>query len=287
MTPVQDGPSLDLSVIIITLNEERHLERCLVSLPPGVELIVLDSGSEDATCAIARRHGARCLHRAFTTYAEQKNAALALATRSWVLSVDADEELTPALRESLALAIGKAKEQTRAVAYKVRRRLVFMGRRMRFGKTSDRPLRLFRKESGQFANAIHERLVLSPEVAVAVLQGDLLHYSYDDISDYFVRFNAYTTRIAVQHAENARGSPTLASLLMRPWLEFCGRYFLRLGFLDGYPGYCYALFSSLYAFVKYAKLKELREVQGCAFGTSAPIAGIAPSANMPSVPPAP
>lgn len=244
---------LDLSVVIIAYNEESNIERCLKSLPAGADVVVLDSQSQDRTADIARALGARVSQRPFTNFAEQKNAALSLAQRGWILTIDADEELSPELRGEIPTLI----QTSGALAYRLDRRLVFMGRRMHFGKTRDRPLRLFRKGSGQYEGAIHEEFILR-EGTVRFLRGSVLwHYSYKDLSDYFQRFNRYTSAIAAEHAKKGQSVPMLSHLL-RPWLEFFSRYVLRLGFLDGYPGYTYALVSSLYAYIKYAKLRELR-----------------------------
>lgn len=242
-----------LSVVLITLNEEARLPHCLRSLPRGSEVVVLDSGSTDRTVEVARELGARVETRPFTTYSEQKNAAVALATREWVLSVDADEVLD----EGLRAAIVKATKAESPAGYTVTRRLVFMGRLMRFGKTTDHPLRLFRRGTGRFTSDIHEKVVLDGGAQPGRLSGEMLHHSYEDLSDYFRRFNSYTTRIAENHRKNGKRSPPLIVHCLRPWAEFVGRYFVRLGFLDGYPGFAYALVSSLYVFVKYAKLKEL------------------------------
>ncbi len=247
--------NLDLSCVVITLNEERHLERCLRSLPDGAEVLVLDSGSTDQTEQIALRCGALFSTRPFTNHADQKNAAIALATRGFVFSIDADEEATPELRAQIEAVVASGDKA--APGYRVRRRLFFMGRRMRFGKTTDAPLRLWKRGAGRFEASIHEHFVLSGGASAARLEGELLHVSYDDLSDYFKRFNFYTSRIAEEHRRGGRRMPPFVAHVLRPWGEFVSRYFLRLGFLDGYPGYCYALLSSLYAFVKYAKLREL------------------------------
>lgn len=246
----QDAPNL--SVVLITLNEENRITACLQSLPRGSEVVVLDSGSSDRTVELARSLGARVEQRAFTNYAEQKNAAMALATRPWVLSLDADEVIGADLRADLARVT--ANRSTPATGYSVDRRLVFMGRELRFGKTSDSPVRLCRRGEGRFESAIHERLIVKGPVER--LQGRLLHYSYDDLTDYFDRFNSYTSRIAENHDRNRRNMPPLIAHVLRPWAEFVSRYILRLGFLDGYPGYTYALLSAMYTYVKYAKLKE-------------------------------
>ena len=244
---------LDLSVVIIAYNEEDQLPSCLKSLPPGIEIIVLDSMSQDQTAAIATSFGAQVYQRFFTNFAEQKNAALAYGTRKWVLAIDADEQLSPELAKLLPTIINRPE----GTAYRLDRRLVFMGRRMAFGKTKDRPLRLFLRGAGQYKGSIHEEYV-PKDGKILYLKGAVLwHYSYRDLTDYFIRFNRYTSAIAEQHAAKGK-KPSFASHILRPWLEFFTRYVLRLGFLDGYPGYTYALISSTYAFVKYAKLFEKR-----------------------------
>lgn len=254
MQATDGAGTIPLSVVVITLNEERRLRACLQSLPKGADVVVLDSGSTDGTARIAAECGARFATRPFTNHGEQKNHALSLATRAWIFSLDADEVLDEPLRRSLEAV---ARRTDGPAAYRVRRRLVFLGRRMRFGKTTDRPVRLFKNGSGRFESDIHEHFVLADGSAMGQLDGELAHYSYDDLSDYFARFNSYTTLIAKNHQRKGRRRPWLVALTLRPWSEFVGRYFLRLGFLDGYPGYAYALLSSLYTFVKYAKLREL------------------------------
>ncbi len=243
-----------LSVVIITLNEERRIAACLQSLPSEAEVVVLDSGSTDRTCQVAAALGAKVATRTFTNYAEQKNAAVALATRPWVLSLDADEVVDTVLAQDLARATAAAGEGPSA--YRLRRQLVFLGRPMRFGKTVDHPLRLFRRGAGTFEAAIHERFVVTAGTT-SRLRGSLLHTSYENLTDYFQRFNTYTTKIAENHLRSGAGAPALPGHLLRPWFEFLSRYVLRLGFLDGYAGYTYALVSSLYAYIKYATLREL------------------------------
>lgn len=250
--------STDLSVVVITRDEQARLGRCLASLPPGVEIIVLDSGSTDGTLDVAHKFGAKTAVRPFDNYASQKNAAIAMATRRWCLSIDADEILSPGLAADLARFVASAAgDDVGRDAFRIRRRLHFMGRDMRFGKTSDKPVRLFPVGSGQFQFEIHEQFtpargrVRGP---VFDRQSFIIHHSYDNLTDYFEKFNRYTTRLAER-----RGRLDFFSFVLhlgRPFVEFISRYILRLGFLDGYPGYCYAILSSLYAFVKYAKAFE-------------------------------
>lgn len=243
-----------LSVVIITLNEESNLVRCIGSLPKGCEVIVVDSNSTDKTLHVARTLGARVECREFTNYAEQKNYACSLATNDWVLSLDADEVLSPDLRDSILQTLTP---ESRFKGYKLNRRLVFQGRTLRFGKSSDTPIRLFRRTSTKFTGSIHEKLDLKADEISLFPSGYLSHYSYTNLEDYFVRFNRYTGLISENQAQKSPSFRFYLNLYFRFWFEFLNRYFLRLGCLDGYPGYCYALISSLYTFVKYAKIREL------------------------------
>lgn len=243
--------SAQLTFAYITLNEESNLGRSLASLPRGTEVVVLDSGSTDRTQEIARQFGAKVATQSFTDYASQKNAAITMATKPWVFVIDADEELTPALRAELEALFAASPAPA---MYEVPRQLFFMGRLLRFGKSADSPLRLFPRGQAQFVGGIHEQLKSTQPLTILKLKSTLIHYSYRNLEDYFRRFNHYTTLMAGQR-HGASGTSFLRHLI-RPWFEFLNRYVLRGGFLDGYPGYTYALISSLYAFVKYAKVFE-------------------------------
>lgn len=246
--------SIDLSIVLITLNEEQNIKRCLESCPSGAEIIVLDSGSSDGTVELAKSLGAQVYHRAFTDYSEQKNVALTYATRKWVLSLDADEVLDSALAQSIKEIVGE-KSSNGYCGFRIRRQLVFMNRRLRYGRTVDFPLRLFLKDEVCFEGSIHEKARVNGPTGT-LFSGSLTHYSYANLSDYFSRFNNYTSKIAANHFRNGV-KVSRSRLILRPWYTFVDRYIFRLGFLDGYPGYCFALLSCFYAFVKYAKLYEI------------------------------
>jgi glycosyltransferase involved in cell wall biosynthesis len=261
LSPPEEGfkmskPEINLSVVIITYNEEENIRRCLKSLPVGAEIIVLDSKSTDNTCKIAKVMGARIIQRKFTNFADQKNVACAKAGRDWILSVDADEELDDSLRSCIIQTISHDNNVQNILAYRLRRRLVFMGRVMKFGKSGDSPVRLFRNGS-RFKGSVHENLDVDKKRTGTLKAGCLYHYSYKDLTDYFWRFNRYTSLIAKKHSANGKSLAMIAHIL-RPFFEFIYRYFFRFGFLDGYAGYTYALVSSLYAYIKYAKLIESR-----------------------------
>lgn len=241
---------IDLSVAIITLNEQDNLTRCLASIPKGVDIVVVDSGSQDATVDIAKSFGAKVYDRAFDNFSNQKNFAIEKCKRKWILSIDADEKLDDRLQKYFTDQF----EPQIGCCYKINRSLVFNHQLLRFGKTSDAPIRLF-PNTARFKNAIHESIEVDT-FNLAKLPGSLIHYSYKSHSDYFKRFNSYTSKIADNHFKNRKKAPTAFLHTFRPFFEFFSRFILRLGFLDGKNGFTYALYSSLYTYVKYEKLIE-------------------------------
>lgn len=248
---------IPLSVTIIVRNEEHNLSACLASLPKHCEIIVVDSGSTDKTVDLAKTSGAFVHHHPFSNYAEQKNFALAQASQPWILSLDADERLSPDLVKRIVALI--TDKETPDSLYAIRRQLFFMGRAMRFGRTIDYPVRLFKRGSAHFSGTIHESLKpISTSIKTqTICSGAIYHHSYRDLSDYFTKFNRYTTAMADERLRRGVTTVCTLSLCMRPPLVFFYRYTLKLGFLDGYPGFVWAFLASFYSFVKYAKLKEV------------------------------
>lgn len=239
-----------LTAVLITLDEERHLADCLVSLA-GVadEIVVLDSGSTDATAELASAAGARVSVRPFDGYGPQKQAALELATGDWVLSIDADERVTPELASEIRRVIA---QPGAPAGYWVRRELVYLGVPLRHGGAeSDWVLRLVRRAQARFSpDLVHERILVDgPE---ARLQGTLLHLKYRTLSEHLRAIDRYTTLIAER--KGARGARFSAWHLLRiPW-ELFVRLVLKLGVLDGRAGVIHAVMAAFYGFLKYAKL---------------------------------
>ncbi len=249
-------PELDLSITIITYNEERDLPRCLASLPRGAEVIVVDSHSSDRTLEIARNYGAKTSSSSFVNYGQQKNKALQQATKNWVFSLDADEEMSPALARWLQENFAKPAISPHLEGFKVVRQSVFMGRKLRFGRSCRAILSLFRREKAHFVGAVHEKIIIPhPQAVAKINHGVLLHYSYADHHDYWTKFNYYSDVFAQQSYRQRRQVALLH--VLRPPVFFFYLYVLRGGFLDGYAGYCLAIYGSLYSFVKYAKLNDL------------------------------
>jgi len=248
---------MSLSVVIITRNEEANLGRTLQSVSWASERIVLDSGSTDGTLAIAREHGAQIFEEDWKGYARQKNSAIAKATGDWVLSLDADEEVSPELADSIKRAISG---QSGPNGYFIARRNFFLGRWIRHGGFyPDRKLRLFRRDTGRFVERdVHETMHV--DRATAVLQGDLIHRAYPTLSGYIDTMNRYSSlgaQVALEKGQVSRSFLAfLANVYYRPALNLTWNYFFRGGFLDGREGFLLHLYHNVYVSWKYAKAWE-------------------------------
>lgn len=244
-----------LSVVVIALNEETDLPGCLESARDAAsELVVVDSGSKDRTAAVARRYTPAVHRREFADYASQKQRAADLATGDWVLSLDADERLTPELARELAELL--AGEPPHA-GYRIPFEVWFLGRRLRHGGLGrEEHLRLFRRSSGRFiGGGLHEGVEVRG--TVGRLAGAIRHVPYRDIDDYLSKMSGYTTLAARKRRERGERFSPLHHLL--PLWEFFVRTVLRLGVLDGTPGLAWAGLSAFHTWVKYLKLKQLEK----------------------------
>ena len=245
-----------LSVIVIARNEEQAIARCLESVRFADELIVLDGGSTDRTVEICESRGARVVHAPdWPGFGPQKNRALSLATGDWVLSIDADEWVSP----ELASEIGQAVESQRgADAYELPRLSSFCGRFIRHaGWWPDYVVRLFRRGTARFSNdAVHERLIVDGRIGR--LQGLLMHESIRDLEDALGKVNRYSTESAAMLHEQGRRA-TLAKAILRGGWTFVRTYLLRAGFLDGREGFMVAVYAAENTFHKYLKLMLLRQ----------------------------
>jgi len=241
----------DVSLVVITLNEEDNLERCLASARGVGEIIVVDSFSTDRTLEIARRHGARVFQRPFVSAADQKNYALSLAEEPWILILDADESLSGELRAE----IGETLAAPAADGYLLRRRSEFLGTVIRHcGWGNDGVLRLFRRGAGRYPEvAVHERLAL--EGSTGRLRGAIEHRPYRDMADYMDRMKSYSLRGATEL--HARGRRWFPAIVTHPPARFIRMYILQLGLLDGAAGFCLSALAASGVFCKYAALRDL------------------------------
>ena len=240
--------------MLITRNAADQLGACLASLAFADEILVVDSGSDDGSREIAAQHGARVIEKDWMGFGRQKQYAVEQARNDWVLCVDADERVSPELARSIAAALAAPQ----APIYRMARRNRFLGRWLSHGEGyPDWSLRLFdRKEARWSDDPVHEKVLYA--VTPGTLDGDLLHESATDLSDYLAKMNRYTTLAAEQLHANGRKAG-LAVLVLSPVVRFVKFYVLRLGFLDGLPGLVHISIGCMSSFLKYAKLIELRK----------------------------
>ncbi len=246
------SPVAGLSVIVIARNEKRDLPAALESVKGlASEVIVADSGSTDGTPDIARAAGAKVIFKDWEGYGKQKQAALDVATGPWVLNIDADERVTPALAEEIRARLSASPTES---GFEIPFHHFFLGRRLRFGRFSaETHLRLFRKSAARYGSPqIHEGIKV--EGTHGRLSGVIDHLSYHDIEEYLEKCNRYTTMIA--RARYDAGQRFHVWHHVRLPIEFFVRYVLKLGFLDGGPGLTYALLSSYYVWLKFLKLRD-------------------------------
>lgn len=246
-----------LSVVVIAYNEEEHIGRCLASVRPiADEIIVLDAYSTDDTVSIAKEFGARVLQGAFHGYIQQKNKALGYATHDYVLSLDADEALDDTLQSSIMLA----KNGFTASAYSMNRCTNYCGRFIRRGTWyPDRKLRLFDRRLAKWGGLNpHDKIELkNTNTVIRHLTGEILHHSFPTIEEHVRKSNEYSSIAA--RAMLARGKrSSWFKLIVNPFWAFVHCYLIRLGLLEGFRGFAIAVISAHSTFLKYAKLYQLQ-----------------------------
>jgi glycosyltransferase involved in cell wall biosynthesis len=241
---------MTLTVAVITRNEASVITRCLESVAWADEIIVLDSGSTDDTAQLARSLKAQVTTTTdWPGYGAQKNRALELATGDWVLSLDADEWVTPELRGELERAMRESGQQ---VAFTLPRLSSYCGRSMRHsGWWPDHVTRLFRRGAAHFsADLVHERLIV--DGAVGRLQAPLMHEAIVDLEDALNKMNAYSTAGAMMRLERGHSGSLTAAIVHGVW-TFVRTYVLRRGFLDGREGFMLAVSNAEGAYYRYLK----------------------------------
>jgi len=244
---------IKLSVVIITLNEERNIGRCLESVKAVAdEIVVVDSLSTDKTKEICEAHKVRFVEQKFLGYVEQKNFALNLATHDHVLSLDADEALSFELLEE----IKQIKNNFEFDGYRFNRLTNYNGHWVKYcGWYPDTKLRIVVKNKAKWIGTNpHDALVV--EGSISHIKGDLLHYSYDSISAHVLQSNKFST-IEATSLFNRGKRASLSKLVTRPFVQFFKDYILRKGFLDGRYGFVICFLNSMYVLLKYAKMMDL------------------------------
>jgi glycosyltransferase involved in cell wall biosynthesis len=242
-----------VSACVITLNEEENLSRALASVV-GIadEIVVVDSGSTDRTEEIARQHGAKFFTRTWTNYADQKNFAAECATNDWILSLDADEELSSPLHTSLW---NWKKHLSRDPVYEMARRTFYLGAWISHsGWYPDFQRRLYRRDFAEFSGLVHESLRF--EGKPGRLAGDLLHYTVRSFAEHEANVDRYTTLAAQQMFAQGKRNWRGALWFATPWSWF-QNFVLRGGFLDGHRGALIAQMAARSVRLKYGKLGRL------------------------------
>ena len=246
--------SFPLSISVITRNEASNLERCLASVAGlAGEIVVMDSGSTDATAEIAARHGVRWLHQDWLGYRDQKQAALEQCTQPWVLALDADEEVSPAMRQDILTFFEQHASRHDGASFP--RKVWFLGRWITHGDWyPDRKLRLVRRERARWGGSPeHDKLEVPGTVQACA--GDLHHFSFPTMARYVEKINIFADDyLKRQLAEGKQWSP--AATLFRPAWRFVRAYVLRRGFLDGFPGLWIAWSTAYQTFVRHSRLYE-------------------------------
>jgi glycosyltransferase involved in cell wall biosynthesis len=256
-----------LSAILITRNEAHNLEDCLVSLQGLVdEIVVVDTRSSDDTVAIAHRFGAKVSQPDdWPGFGPQKNRALGLATHAWVLSIDADERVTPELAAEINRVIGRAERDgnqgaadNHYGAYEIPRQSWYCGKFIQHcGWRPDYVLRLFRKSDAKFSDdLVHERVITND--AIGQLKNHLLHYSYLDFSQVLAKVEAYSSASAQQAFNRGERGSILKGVVHGLW-AFIRTYVLRAGFLDGAHGLALSISNAQTSYYKYVKLWAMQQ----------------------------
>jgi glycosyltransferase involved in cell wall biosynthesis len=240
-----------LSVILITHNEADNIAACLESVSWADEIVVVDSGSGDETAAICRRYTQQVQVTDWPGFGPQKNRALALAGGDWVLSIDADERVTPQLREEIERTLAKPD----CDAYEMPRLSSYLGQDMRHGGWwPDHVTRLFRRGSARFSDAaVHETLLVTG--STGRLRNHLVHHPFRSLDQVIRKMDAYSTAAAASMAGRGRRAG-LGSAVLHGFFAFLRTYLLRGGFLDGRLGFVLAVSNAEGAYYKYLKLAE-------------------------------
>ncbi len=244
-----------LSVVVITLNEGKNIERCLNSvLEVADEILVVDSFSTDLTEEICKKHSVKFLQHKFEGYSEQKNWANKQASFPHILSIDADE----ALSEELIKSIRAVKSNWNANAYYFNRLTNYCGKWIyHSGWYPDKQMRLWDSRKGNWQGMIHEKVKLS-HGEPQFLKGNLLHYSFSSIEDHLAQINKFSSIKAKEAFLNNEKS-NFYRIIIKPFIKFFTNYFIKLGVLDGCYGFLICKLSATSAFLKYSKLKQLND----------------------------
>lgn len=247
-----------ISVVIITKNEELNIERCLRSVQWASETVIVDSGSTDHTLDICKKYNCNIIQTEWLGFGKTKQLAVQSASNEWVLSIDADEEVTPELQSKIIELV----QSPTTNGYTIKRNSFYLERMIRYsGWQNDYPLRLFNKKMGQFNDApVHESVVMNNGSTINAIDTPLIHYPYPTIACHLNKINLYTSLGAEQlHQQQKRVS--LPYAFISGGVKFLKTYFIKGGFLDGKEGLVLATLSGFSSTLKYLKLWSLGRSQ--------------------------
>ncbi len=247
---------LPASLVIITFNEEKNIERCIKSASWCDDVVVVDSGSTDQTVTLAQKLGARTVVEKWRGYGPQKNLAVSLAKNDWVIFLDADEALSPELSRTLASAIAnKALDKD---AYLMPRLSFYMGRYIRHGGWyPDRQVRLFHRGRGKWSDDhLHERMMVE---RLGSFSEPILHWPFVNLQHQVNKNNSYST-LGALNLQDSGETFSFLKFIFKPWVKFLECYFFKRGFLDGMPGLIIAIGAAYSVHLRWSKLWEMQKL---------------------------
>jgi len=247
---------IKISAAIITYNEEKNIKRCMDSLDFVDEIVVVDSLSSDNTCAIAKELGAKVIDQKFLGHIDQKQLAVENCSNEWVLSLDADEEVSPELKASILELIKNPLEHE---AYEMKRVSFHLGKWIRHGGWyPDKKTRFFNKTKAHWGGYNpHDKVIV--DGSIGMLEGDLMHYVFKDLRHNIDTNNSYSS-IMAEDLYKAGKKFCFLKLIFKPLGKFLEVYIYKRGFMDGMPGFIIAVGAAYSMFLKFAKLWELEKV---------------------------
>jgi len=243
---------IKFSVVIIAFNEAHRMEPLLKSIRGADEVIVVDSMSTDQTAELAKSYGAKVIQQEFLGFGQQKQCGVDAAQNDWVFSLDADEVPDDTCWNALH---DLCKNEPSTKAWFIQRHLVFMGKAFKYGREArDKQLRFFDRRTATWSTPeVHEKVLYDGKTDI--LPGSVAHTSYDSIANYLDKFNRYTSLPADELNKRGKSRSKLMNMLGVP-INFFKFYILQLNLLNGYAGFCWSVFSSIYTLVKYSKAAE-------------------------------
>lgn len=246
-----------ISAVIITFNEEKNIQAAVESVSWADEVLVIDSNSTDRTVEVAEAGGAKVIQRDWPGFSEQKQFGVETAANDWIFSLDADERVS----DELKLEIEDLRKGTPQYdAYRVPRLSVYMGREIRHsGWYPDRQLRFFNRRKGCWnGRLIHESVEMNSGAKIGELKGDLLHFSFENAVHHHRMIGERYAPLAARHLFDEGKRATKFKVMTAGPVAFLGSYIFKLGFLDGFAGFCIALFAAHHAYLKHLLLWEMQ-----------------------------